>query len=58
LVKRAQAEAYATKRARKQKRPGKAEAHYSTEILYHEGNEGQIKELGAKERRVKSPTLA
>jgi hypothetical protein len=26
--------------------------------LYHTGNAGQVKELGAKERKVKSPTLA
>jgi hypothetical protein len=41
----------------KQKRPGKAGAQWSTEILYHDDNGRQIK-IGGKRRKVKSPTLA
>jgi hypothetical protein len=40
-------------RHQKEKRPGKAGAQWSTEILYHEGNAGQGKELEAEETRVK-----
>jgi hypothetical protein len=40
-------------RHQKQKRPGKAGAQWSTEILYHEGNADQGKKLEAEETRVK-----
>jgi len=38
--------------------PAGAEAQFPTGILYHNGNAGQVEELGAKERKVKGPTLA
>jgi hypothetical protein len=41
-------------RHQKQKRPGKAGAQWSTEVLYHEGNKAQDRKSGPKERRVKT----
>jgi hypothetical protein len=38
--------------------PAGAGAQFATGVLYHDGNAGQVEELGAKERKVKSPTLA
>jgi hypothetical protein len=65
LQKKAQAEACATDKKQrrqdaggtKQKRPGLAGAQYTTGILYRNGNRGQVKKLGAKEREIKTRSL-
>jgi hypothetical protein len=36
--------------AGKQKRPGMAGAQWSTKILYHKGNGGQIKKWGQRKK--------